>query len=83
MTSAESGSRQRQIAEEELGECGGVSYQQSGCSDAVAGDATVLVVSTVACPVSDHHSQVGAWWVVQLGCGLGLVTTSTLGLRRG
>jgi len=43
----------------------------------------LLVVSTVACPVSGHHSQVGAWWVVQLGCGLGLVTTSTLGLRRG
>jgi hypothetical protein len=24
-----------------LGECGGVSYRQSGCFDAVAGDATV------------------------------------------
>jgi uncharacterized membrane protein len=43
----------------------------------------LLVVSTVACPASGHHSQVGAWWVVQLGCGLGLVTTSALGLRRG
>jgi hypothetical protein len=43
----------------------------------------LLVVFTVACPTSGHHSQVGAWWVVQLGCGLGLVTTSTLGLRRG
>jgi hypothetical protein len=29
-----SGSRQRQIAEEELGECGGVSYRQSRCFDA-------------------------------------------------
>jgi len=27
--------------------------------------------------------QLGAWWVVQLGCGLGLVTTSALSLRRG
>jgi hypothetical protein len=43
----------------------------------------LLVVSTVACPVSGHHTQLGAWWVVQLGCGLGLVTTSALGLRRG
>jgi hypothetical protein len=43
----------------------------------------LLVVATVACPVSGHHTQLGAWWVVQLGCGLGLVTTSALGLRRG
>jgi hypothetical protein len=43
----------------------------------------LLVASTLACPVSGHHSQVGAWWVVQLGCGLGLVATSILGLRRG
>jgi hypothetical protein len=43
----------------------------------------LLVVSTLACPASGHHTQVGAWWVVQLGCGLGLVTASTLGLRRG
>ena len=42
----------------------------------------LLVVSTVACPASGHHTNVGAWWVVQLGCGLGLVTTSILGLRR-
>ena len=42
----------------------------------------LLVVSTVACPASGHHT-VGAWWVVQLGCGLGLATTSALGLRRG
>ena len=45
--------------------------------------AGLLVVSTVACPASGHHTQLGAWWVVQLGCGLGLVTTSALGLRRG
>ena len=43
----------------------------------------LLVISTVACPVSGHHTQLGAWWVVQLGCGLGLVATSILGLRRG
>jgi hypothetical protein len=42
----------------------------------------LLVVSTVMCPVSGHHTHLGAWWVVQLGCGLGLVTTSVLGLRR-
>jgi peptidoglycan/LPS O-acetylase OafA/YrhL len=44
--------------------------------------AGLLLISTVACPASGHHTQLGAWWVVQLGCGLGLVTTSTLGLRR-
>jgi hypothetical protein len=43
----------------------------------------LLVVSTVACPASGHHTNVGAWWVVQLGCGLGLVATSIFGLRRG
>jgi peptidoglycan/LPS O-acetylase OafA/YrhL len=42
----------------------------------------LLVVSTLACPASGHHTF-GAWWVVQLACGLGLVATSTLGLRRG
>jgi hypothetical protein len=43
----------------------------------------LLVASTLACPASGHHTQVGAWWVVQLGCGVGLVATSILGLRRG
>jgi hypothetical protein len=43
--------------------------------------AGMLVASTVMCPVSGHHAGVGAWWVVQLGCGLGLVAVSTLGLR--
>ena len=43
----------------------------------------LLVVSTLACPASGHHTQLGAWWVVQLGCGLSLVATSILGLRRG
>ena len=43
----------------------------------------LLLVSTVMCPVSGHHTNVGAWWGVQLGCALALVTTSTLGLRRG
>ena len=42
----------------------------------------ILVVSTVMCPVSGHHTQVGAWWLVQLGCGLGLAAVSTQGLRR-
>ena len=42
----------------------------------------LLVVSTVACPMSGHHT-LGAWWAVQLGCGLGLAATSILGLRRG
>jgi hypothetical protein len=42
----------------------------------------LLVVSTVMCPVSGHHTHLGAWWIVQLGCGLGLVTLSSSGLRR-
>lgn len=43
--------------------------------------AGMLVGSTLACPASGHHA-VGAWWVVQLGCGLGLVAASALGLQR-
>jgi hypothetical protein len=42
----------------------------------------IVVLSTVMCPASGHHT-LGAWWVVQLGCGLGLAAVSTLGLRRG
>jgi len=44
--------------------------------------AGMLLLSTVMCPVSGHHAGIGAWWVVQLGCGLGLVAVSTLGLQR-
>jgi peptidoglycan/LPS O-acetylase OafA/YrhL len=44
--------------------------------------AGMLVLSTLMCPASGHHAGVGTWWVVQLGCGLGLVAASTLGLRR-
>ena len=43
--------------------------------------AGMLMLSTVLCPVSGHHA-IGAWWVVQLGCGLGLAMASALGLRR-
>jgi hypothetical protein len=44
--------------------------------------ADMLVLSTVLCPVSGHHTGVGGWWVVQLGCALGLVATSILAWRR-
>ena len=43
--------------------------------------AGMLLLSTVLCPVSGHHA-VGSWWVVQLGCALGLVATSILAWRR-
>ena len=43
--------------------------------------AGMLLVSTVLCPVSGHHA-IGVWWVVQLGCGMGLAAVSALGLRR-
>jgi len=43
--------------------------------------AGMLVASTLMCPASGHHA-IGAWWVVQLGCGLGLVAASVLGLQR-
>jgi peptidoglycan/LPS O-acetylase OafA/YrhL len=42
----------------------------------------LLVVSTLACPASGHHTF-GAWWIVQLACASALVATSALGLRRG
>jgi hypothetical protein len=44
--------------------------------------AGMLVLSTVLCPVSGHHTGVGGWWVVQLGCAFGLVATSILAWRR-
>jgi hypothetical protein len=44
--------------------------------------AGMLVVSTVLCPVSGHHTGVGGWWVIQLGCAFGLVATSILAWRR-
>ena len=44
--------------------------------------AGMLVVSTVLCPVSGHHTGVGGWWAVQLGCAFGLVATSILAWRR-
>jgi hypothetical protein len=44
--------------------------------------AGLLVVSTVMCPLSGHHAGVGAWWVVQLGCGLALLAGSAVGLRQ-
>jgi hypothetical protein len=44
--------------------------------------AGLLVVSTVMCPLTGHHAGVGAWWVIQLGCGLGLMVGSALGLRQ-
>jgi peptidoglycan/LPS O-acetylase OafA/YrhL len=52
-----------------------------GLAASLAGSG-LLLLSTVMCPVSGHHTHLGAWWVVQLGCGLGLAATSTLGLRR-
>ena len=42
----------------------------------------MLVASTLMCPASGHHAGIGAWWVVQLGCGLGLAAASALGLQR-
>jgi hypothetical protein len=44
--------------------------------------AGMLMLSTVMCPVSGHHTGVGGWWVIQLGCALGLVATSILAWRR-
>jgi hypothetical protein len=44
--------------------------------------AGMLMLSTLMCPVSGHHAGVGVWWVVQLGCALGLVATSILAWRR-
>jgi hypothetical protein len=44
--------------------------------------AGMLMLSTVLCPVSGHHTGVGGWWAVQLGCALVLVATSILAWRR-
>jgi hypothetical protein len=60
----------------------GFSLRRRWSLAASLGAAGLLVVSTLMCPVSGHHTGVGAWWFVQLGCGLGLVAASALGLRR-
>jgi peptidoglycan/LPS O-acetylase OafA/YrhL len=44
--------------------------------------AGMLMLSTVMCPISGHHTGVGGWWVVQLGCAVGLVATSILAWHR-
>jgi uncharacterized membrane protein len=44
--------------------------------------AGMLVLSTAMCPLSGHHTGVGGWWAVQLGCAFGLVATSILAWRR-
>ena len=42
----------------------------------------LALVGTVMCPVSDHHSSVGAWWYLQMVGFSGLIGASLVGLRR-
>ncbi|MGH9179065.1 MAG: hypothetical protein ACRD0N_10995 [Acidimicrobiales bacterium] len=41
----------------------------------------LALVGTVMCPVSGHHTGVGAWWGVQMVGFTGLVAASLVGLR--
>lgn len=44
------------------------------------GAAALLLVGTIACPVTGHHAF-GAWWLVQLACALTLVGVSGAAVR--
>ncbi|MDP9071371.1 MAG: hypothetical protein M3N68_08830 [Actinomycetota bacterium] len=49
---------------------------------ASVGGGLLMLTLVVACPVSGHHEQVGAWWFAQLAA-FGAVTAASLwGLRR-
>jgi hypothetical protein len=41
-----------------------------------------LVAMTVACPVSGHHSGIGAWWLFEAAGSMALVALSARALKR-
>jgi len=45
------------------------------------GAAGVLVAMTIACPLSGHHSGIGAWWWFEIAGSLTLVAASRAALR--
>ena len=49
---------------------------------ASAGAAGLGLLASAMCPVSDHHTAVGAWWYLQMAGFTGLVGLSVAGLRR-
>ena len=49
---------------------------------ASVGGALLMLGLVVACPVSGHHEQVGAWWFGQLGAFTALTAVSLVGLKR-
>ena len=49
---------------------------------ASVGAGLVMLALVVACPLSGHHEQVGAWWFGQLGAFAAVTGASLVGLRR-
>ncbi len=47
---------------------------------ASAAAATILVIMTVACPVTGHHAGISAWWAFQLAGALALLGLSRAAL---
>ncbi len=47
-----------------------------------AGAGLLMLALVVACPVTGHHEQVGAWWFAQLGAFTAVTGASLVGLRR-
>lgn len=45
------------------------------------GAAGVLVAMTIACPLSGHHADIGAWWWFQMAGSLALVGASGAALQ--
>lgn len=60
----------------------GLSRRQRGGLLASAGAAGLGLLASAMCPVSDHHTSVGAWWYLQMAGFTGLVGLSLAGLRR-
>lgn len=60
----------------------GLAGRQRAGLVASAAAAGLALFGSAMCPVSDHHSTVGAWWYVQMGGFTGLVAASVAGLRR-
>lgn len=55
--------------------------QRFGLVASVAAGGLALFAS-VMCPVSDHHTSIGAWWYFQMTAFTALTGASLVGLRR-
>jgi hypothetical protein len=45
------------------------------------GTGFLAVTATVACPLTGHHPQIGAWWYLQMALSVGMLAISFVALR--